>query len=74
MDLENEVVGIRRRLSHLRTAVRSVNDPLATTLIKAVITDMEARIATLEKATQPSPGARLRPAGGPQKKGKPRCS
>jgi hypothetical protein len=57
MQLEDEVVGIRRRRAELERALLGLDDTLAVTLIRAVIEDMDARIATLEAATQPRDGA-----------------
>jgi hypothetical protein len=53
MHLEDEVVGIRRRRAELERALLVVDDKLAITLIKAVIEDMDARLAALEATTQP---------------------
>jgi hypothetical protein len=53
MHLEDEVVGIRRRRAELERALLRLDDTLAITLIKAVIEDMDARIALLEATTQP---------------------
>jgi hypothetical protein len=53
MHLEDEVVGIRRRRAELQRALPRLDDTLAITLIKAVIEDMDARIALLEATTQP---------------------
>jgi hypothetical protein len=54
MDIEDEVVGIRRRLARLQSALRFVDDPLAVSLLRSVITDMETRLAALEAATASS--------------------
>jgi hypothetical protein len=55
MILEDEVVGIRRRRAELERALLNIQgDTLAITLIKAVIEDMDARLAALE-ALQPAP-------------------
>lgn len=49
MILEDEAVGIRRRRAELERALLSIqDDALATTLIRAVIEDMDARLAVLE--------------------------
>jgi hypothetical protein len=48
MHLEDEVVGIRRRRADLERALLRLDDTLAITLIKAVIEDMDARIAVLD--------------------------
>jgi hypothetical protein len=50
MDIDDEIVGIRRRLARLQSTLRFVDDPLAVSLIKAVITDMEARVGALHRA------------------------
>jgi hypothetical protein len=50
MHLEDEVVGIRRRRAELERALLHLDDTLAITLIKAVIEDMDARIAALAPA------------------------
>jgi hypothetical protein len=52
MQLEDEVVGIRRRRAELERALLRLDDALAVTLIRAVIEDMDARIAVLEAAMQ----------------------
>jgi hypothetical protein len=54
MYLEDELVGIRRRRAELERALLHLDDTLAITLIKAVIEDMDARIAALEATTQPA--------------------
>jgi hypothetical protein len=49
MILEDEAVGIRRRRAELERALLGIqDDALAITLIKAVIEDMDARLAVLE--------------------------
>jgi hypothetical protein len=52
MELEPEIIGIRRRRAELERALRSVDDPSAIALIRLVIEDMDARIADLERQTQ----------------------
>ena len=48
MIIEDEAVGIRRRRAELERAMHGVqDDALAITLIKAVIEDMDARLAVL---------------------------
>jgi hypothetical protein len=42
MNIEDEIVGIQRRLARLRSTLRFVDDPLAVSLINAVITDLGA--------------------------------
>jgi hypothetical protein len=42
MNIEDEIVGIQRRLARLQSTLRFVDDPLAVSLIKAVITDLGA--------------------------------
>jgi hypothetical protein len=54
MYLEDELVGIRRRRAELERALLHLDDTLAITLIKAVIEDMDARIAALEATAHPS--------------------
>ncbi len=54
MYLEDELVGIRRRRAELERALLNLDDSLAITLIKAVIEDMNARVAALEATMQPS--------------------
>jgi hypothetical protein len=54
MFLEDEAVGIRRRRGELKRALLRLDDALATTLINAVIEDMDARLATLEAGRPPS--------------------
>jgi hypothetical protein len=61
MELEDEVVGIRRRRADLERALLSVDDPSAITLIKFVIEDMDARVAALEKTTQPQTESTVKP-------------
>jgi hypothetical protein len=53
MYLEDELVGMRRRRANLERALLHLDDTLAITLIKAVIEDMDARIAAL--TIPPSP-------------------
>jgi hypothetical protein len=48
MDLEDEVVGIRRRRAELQRALLGIDDPSAVALINPVIEDMDARIVALE--------------------------
>jgi hypothetical protein len=54
MQLEDEVVGIRRRRAELERALLRLDDGLALTLVRAVI-------AALEASTQPRDGA-VKPA------------
>jgi hypothetical protein len=42
VNIEDEIVGIRRRLARLQSTLRFVDDPPAVSLIKAVITDLGA--------------------------------
>jgi hypothetical protein len=42
MNIDDEIVGIQRRLARLRSTLRFVDDPLAVSLINAVITDLGA--------------------------------
>jgi hypothetical protein len=62
MHLEDEVVGIRRRRAELELALLHLDDTLAITLIKAVIEDMDARIAALEATAQPQIDGTVKPA------------
>jgi hypothetical protein len=62
MHLEDEVIGIRRRRAELERALLHLDDTLAITLIKAVIEDMDARIAALEATTQPQSEGAVKPA------------
>ena len=62
MHLEDELVGIRRRRAELERALLHLDDTLAITLIKAVIEDMDARIAALEATTQPQIDGTVKPA------------
>jgi hypothetical protein len=62
MDFEDEIVGIRRRRAELERALLHVDDPMAITLIKFVIEDMDARIAALETTTQPQSEGAVKPA------------
>jgi hypothetical protein len=58
MILEDEAVGIRRRRAELERALLGIQDDvLAITLIKAVIEDMDARLAVLE-TLRPAPPSR----------------
>ena len=51
-EFEDEAVGIRRRRAELERALLRLDDRLAAALIRAVIADMDARLATLEGATR----------------------
>ena len=52
MDLEEEIVGIRRRRVELERVLLRVDDASAIALIKLVIEDMSTRIAALESSAQ----------------------
>jgi hypothetical protein len=56
MLLEDEAFGIRRRRAELERALVSLrlDDTLAITLVRAVIEDMDARLAVLMEATRSS--------------------
>jgi hypothetical protein len=56
MDLQDETVGLHRRLTRVRQAMHYVDDPLAITLLQTVIEDIEARIAAIESGRQPQAG------------------
>jgi hypothetical protein len=61
MDLEDEVVGIRRRRADLERALLSVDDPSAIALIRLVIEDMDARIAALDATRRPQSEGAVKP-------------
>jgi hypothetical protein len=42
MNIDDEIVGIRRRIARLQSTLRFVDDPLAISLIKVVIADLGA--------------------------------
>jgi hypothetical protein len=57
MVLDNEIIGLRSRLDRLQRSLRFIDEPVvATTLIKGVITDMEARISAIENDRQQQAG------------------
>jgi hypothetical protein len=51
--VEDESIGLRSRLARLKLALRFIDEPLAVTLLKGVIEDIEGRIAAIESARQP---------------------
>jgi hypothetical protein len=59
MELEDEAICLRSRLTRLQLSLRFIDEPLAVTLISGVIADIEARIAALESARQRQAGERV---------------
>ena len=47
MTLDDEVTGLRSRLSRIKIALTRVNDPLASSLLQSVANDIEERLRTL---------------------------
>jgi hypothetical protein len=52
VELEDETIGLRSRLTRLQQALRFISEPIAVTLLRGVVADIEARIATVEAARQ----------------------
>ena len=52
MVLDDEIIGLRSRLDRLQRSLLFIDEPVATALIKGVISDMEARIAAVESDRQ----------------------
>ena len=52
MVLDDEIIGLRGRLDRLQRSLLFIDEPVATALIKGVISDMEARIAAVESDRQ----------------------
>ncbi len=48
MEPEEEIVRLRRQLTHLRLELSHIDEPLAVELLKIVMADIEARIAAVE--------------------------
>jgi hypothetical protein len=54
--MNDEIIGLRSRLDRLQRSLRFIDEPVATALIKGVITDMEARIDAVESNRQQQAG------------------
>lgn len=52
MELEDETIGLRRRLAQLQSISCHVDDPFAVALLKEVVADIERRIAAVEAASR----------------------
>jgi hypothetical protein len=55
MDLEDETIGLRSRLSRLKLALRYIDDRLAVTLLQEVIADIEKRLTQVAAARSQRP-------------------
>jgi hypothetical protein len=55
MDLEDETIGLRTRLSRLKLALRYVDDRFAVTLLQEVIADIEERLTQVAAARSQRP-------------------
>ena len=53
---DDEIIVLRSRLDRLQRSLRFIDEPVATALIKGVITDMEARIDAVESNRQQQAG------------------
>jgi hypothetical protein len=55
MDLEDETIGLQSRLSRLKLALRYIDEPLAITLLREVIADIERRLTQVAAARTQRP-------------------
>jgi hypothetical protein len=55
MDLEDETIGLRTRLSRLKLALRYIEEPLAVSLLQEVIADIEERLTQVAAARSQRP-------------------